>query len=227
MRDPAVIPAAPWRSLVDALLWAHPATPAARAALPRQLANRGGAGITIGGLIRYRDGPVGPYDEVFGAPLVLRTVPPLSHVAFMAVDSQRSVIGGRQNWALPKELATFDGRPGQPGAVVAAGGGWQVRATATARGRRLPFFAGFRCEQVWPDGATRAFAVWMRGRARLGHVEISHGTPSPLAEWLSEGRHQAILVRGRQHVSAPRARPALADAHSRAREKQEPGHRLS
>ena len=218
MRDPAVIPAAPWRSVVDALLWVHPATPAARAALPEQLATHTGAGITIGGLIRYRDGPVGPYDEVFGAPLVLRMVPPLSHVAFMAVDSQPSVIGGRQNWALPKELATVEGRPGQPGTVVAAGEGWHVRATATARRRRFPFFAGFRCAQVWPGGATCEFSVWMRGRARLGRVEISHGTPSPLAQWLAEGRHQAILVCGTQEVSPPRdGSPSSRAARARTR----------
>lgn len=212
MRDSSVIPAAPWRSVVDALLWVHPATPAARAALPQQLASRNGIAITIGGLIRYRDGPVGPYDEVFGAPLVLRMVPPLSHVAFMAVDSQRSVLGGRQNWALPKELATVEGRPGQPGTVVAAGEGWRLRATATARRRRFPFFAGFHCAQVWRDGVTREFSVWMRGRARLGHVEIGHGTPSPLAQWLAEGRHQAILVCGTQDVSAPQARPPSSPA---------------
>lgn len=203
MRDPAVVPAAPWRSVVDAVLWVHRATPAARAALPQQLANGMGVGITIGGLIRYRDGPVGWYDEVLGAPLVLRAIPPLSHVAFMAVDSQPSVIGGRQNWALPKVPATFEGRAGQPGTVVAAGDGWRMSVTATARRRRFPFFAHVRCAQVWPDGRTREFSVWMRGRARLGRVEISHPRPSPLAEWLVEGRHPAILVRGTQEVSAP------------------------
>ena len=212
MRDPAVVPAAPWRSVVDAVLWVHPATPAARAALPPQLADRTGSAITIGGLIRYRDGPVGPYDEVFGAPLVLRAVPPLSHVAFMAVDSQLSALGGRQNWALPKVLATFEGRTGQPGTVVAAGDGWQMSVTATARRRRFPFFARFHCAQVWPDGATREFSVWMRGRARLGRVEISHPSPSPLAEWLVDGPHPAILVRGAQEVSAPRARAKEAKA---------------
>lgn len=204
MRDRADIPAAPWHSAVEALLWVHAATPAARGALPQPLTTRAGIAITIGGLIHYSDGPVGPYDEIFGAPLVLRAVPPLSHVAFMAVDSHPSVTGGRQNWALPKVPATFEGRAGRPGTVTAGGDGWELSVTASARARRFPFWAGFRCAQVWPDGGTREFTVRMRGRTQLGRVEVSHRTRSPLADWLVEGRHQAILLHGTQDVSAPR-----------------------
>lgn len=204
MRVRADIPAAPWHSAVDALLWVHAATPAARDALPQSLDARAGLAITIGGLIHYSDGPVGRYDEIFGAPLVLRAVPPLSHVAFMAVDSQLSVTGGRQNWALPKVPATFEGRAGWPGTVTAGGDGWELSVTATARARRFPFRAAFRCAQVWPDQTTREFTVRMRGRARVGGVEVTHRTRSPLADWLVEGRHQAILLHGTQDVSAAR-----------------------
>jgi hypothetical protein len=45
------IPPAPRRSSVDALLWLHPATAAARALLPPQLTARAGIPVTIGGLI--------------------------------------------------------------------------------------------------------------------------------------------------------------------------------
>src|SRR5204862_5861644 len=48
------IPGPPWHSEVDALLWLHRALPAARAALPPQLAARAGLPITMGGLISYR-----------------------------------------------------------------------------------------------------------------------------------------------------------------------------
>jgi pimeloyl-ACP methyl ester carboxylesterase len=197
-------PPAPWHSAVDALLWLHPARPAARGVLPQPLAGRAGIGVTIGGLIAYREGPVGPYAEVFGAPVLLRGAPLLSHVAFMAVDAEESVAGGRGNWALPKVLATFDGSPGRPGTVTAAGGGWELRVTATARRRRLPFAATFRCAQVWPDGGVREFSVTMRGRARLARAEIRHGAESALAGWLAAGRHPALLIRGTQDVSAPR-----------------------
>lgn len=103
---PAEIPPPPWRSSVDALLWLHSATRAARGLLSPQLATRAGMPVTIGGLISYRDGPVGPYGEVFGAPVMLRGAPMLSHISFMAVDSAASVAGGRGNWALPKSSRT-------------------------------------------------------------------------------------------------------------------------
>jgi hypothetical protein len=197
-------PQAPWRSAVDALLWFHAARPAARGVLPPPLAGRDGIGVTIGGLIAYREGPVGPYAEVFGAPVMLRGAPLLSHVAFMAVDSEESVAGGRGNWALPKVLAAFHGSPGRPGTVTAAGGDWELGVTTTARRRRLPFAATFRCAQVWADGGVREFSVTMRGRARLAHAEVHHGAASSLDGWLTAGRHPALLICGTQDVSVPR-----------------------
>jgi hypothetical protein len=186
---------------VDALLWLHPAARAARGLLPPQLAGRAGMPFTIGGLISYRDGPVGPYGEVFGAPVMLRGAPMLSHVPFMAVDSAASVAGGRGNWALPKELADFDGDPGRPGEVTARGDGWALRITTTARARRLPMTMTMRAAQVWADGQVRTFSVRMRGRAQLANVKLEHLVASPLGDWLMAGRHLAVLLSGRQDVS--------------------------
>lgn len=199
--DPTDIPPAPWHSAIDALLWVHPATATARDALAPQLLARASAPITVGGLIAYHEGPVGPYNEVFGAPVVLRAARMLSHVPFMAVDSERSVAGGRGNWALPKELATFTGTPGVPGVVAASGDGWGLTITVRARTRRLPFSATFTCVQVWPDGNEREFSVRMRGRARLAQAQVRHGTPSALAGWLSNGHHLAVMISGVQDVS--------------------------
>jgi hypothetical protein len=201
--DTSEIPPAPWHSSVDALLWLHPAAPAARGLLPPQLAARAGPPVTVGGLISYREGPVGPYGEVFGAPVMLRGAPMLGHIPFMAVDSAASIAGGRGNWALPKELAEFDGDPGRPGAVTARGEGWALRITTTARAHRLPMTMTMRAAQVWADGRVRSFSVRMRGRARLAGVEVEHLVASPLADWLVEGRHLAVLVSGRQDVSPP------------------------
>lgn len=186
---------------MDGLLWLHRATSAA--ALPSQLLPRAGLPITIGGLISYREGPVGPYGEIFGAPIMLRGRRLLSHVAFMAVDSSASVAGGRGNWALPKELAHFDGDPGRAGVVTARGENWEVRVTATPRPRRLPLTITIRCAQVWADGRVREFAVRIRGRAQLARVDVEHVVASPLADWLAGGRHLAVLVSGKQDVSPP------------------------
>jgi hypothetical protein len=189
---------------VHALLWCHRATPAAGGELPHQVAARGGLPITVGGLISYLDGPVGPYGEIFGAPLVLRPVPPVSHVAFMAVDSPASAGGGRRNWALPKVLASFDGEPGRPGTVTARGDGWDVRVSATARARRFRAVATIRCAQLWPDGVVREFSVRMRGPAQLARVEVEHRVASPLSRWLANGRHVGVVISGTQDVSTPR-----------------------
>jgi hypothetical protein len=199
--SPSEIPSAPWRSSVDAVLWLHPAARTARALLPPQLAARAGMPVTIGGLVAYRDGPVGPYREIFGAPIMLRGAPMLSHIPFMAVDSAASVAGGRGNWALPKELADFDGDPGRPGTLTARGDGWELRIRTTARRRQLPMAMTMRGAQVWADGQVRTFSVRMRGRARLARVEVEHLVASPLGDWLVEGRHLAMLVSGRQDVS--------------------------
>jgi hypothetical protein len=204
---PPGVPAAPWTSTVEALLWVHRAAPAARAALPAQLARRAGLPLTIGGLIAYLDGPVGPYDEIFGAPVMLRGVPLLSHVPFMAVNSAASVAGGRGNWALPKVLGTFSHErgDGRPPAVIARGEGWEVGLTTVVRPRPLPFAAAWRCAQVWPDGAVREFTVRMRGRARLARVGVRQQAPSALGEWLVAGRHLGVAISGVQHVT-----PAVA-----------------
>ena len=198
-----MIPAAPWRSVIDAVLWCHPATPAARDALAPELSERSGAPITLGALVTYREGPVGPYDEIVGAPLLLR--PLVAHVPFIAVDSERSIAGGRGNWALPKVLARFEGDVGRAGRATARGDGWAVAVTTAARKRRLPFVGSFRCVQLWPDGTPREFSVRVRGSARLGHAQVEHEVASPLAEWLAGGRHPAILLSGVQDVLAPQA----------------------
>jgi hypothetical protein len=165
-----VIPPAPWISEIDAVIWLQRAP------------------LAIAGLISYREGPVGPYGEAFFAPLGPRG----ARVTFMAVDSETSMDGGRGNWALPKEMAHFDGDPGTPGRVTVSGDDWTLAVTTRVRSRSVPAFGAFVCAQPWPDGVTRAFRVTIRGRARLGSVEVE-----------GRGRHAAVLLSGRQVVGPP------------------------
>jgi len=79
-----------------------------------------------------------------------------------------------------------------------------VHITATVRPRRVPFAAAFGCRQVWSDGLSREFTVRMRGRARLARVQVRHGAPSALSEWLVEGHHVALAITGTQQVSVVR-----------------------
>ena len=131
--------------------------------------------------------------------------PLVAHVPFIAVDSERSIAGGRGNWALPKVPASFDGDVGRAGRSTAEGDGWALSVAVGARPRRLPFFGVFRCVQVWPDGRAREFRVRVRGRAQVGHAEVEHHTASALSDWLVAGRHPAILISGVQDVLAPPA----------------------
>ena len=71
----------------------------------------------IGGMVRYLETPVGPYDEVLGMVGSRTGLRPWGSVAFMSVDSEPSLVGGRSNWAIPKTLGSFDGI-GTPRAVA-------------------------------------------------------------------------------------------------------------
>lgn len=200
---PTSPPPAPWRSLVDAVVWFHRAMPQARATLPPELAGRGTLPVTTASLVAYHRGPVGPYGELLASPVLLRGGLGSGHVPFIAVDSPASVAGGRRNWALPKQLATFDGAPGRPGRVLVEGDGWALEVTTRARSRRLPLLGTGRCTQVWPDGIARTFGVTMRGRLQAGWVEVDHRPGSPLTALLRPGRHPALLVSGVQLVEPP------------------------
>jgi hypothetical protein len=65
--------------------------------------------VTLGAFVRYTDTPVGAYDEVLGIIGSRTGLRPWGNVAFMSVDSESSLVGGRTNWAMPKTLARFDG----------------------------------------------------------------------------------------------------------------------
>jgi hypothetical protein len=164
------VPPAPWTSQIDAVVWLQRAP------------------LALAGLISYREGPVGPYGEAFLAPLGARG----AQVMFMAVDSEQSMAGGHRNWALPKEMARFDGDPGTPGHVTVTGDGWAWDVTTRARGRSFPALGLYVVAQPWPDGVVRPFRVTVRGRARLGSVHVE-----------GRGRRAAVLISGRQVVGPP------------------------
>jgi Acetoacetate decarboxylase (ADC) len=202
--DPAEVPGPPWSSDIDAVLWWHAASSRAPDALPAPLARRAHVPITLGGLVAYRHGPVGPYRELFASPVLLSGGRALAHVPFIAVDSPASVAGGRRNWALPKVAARFDSDPGGRGRVEVSGRDWALAVTITARPRRLPAWGVFSCAQVWPDGRVRRFTVRVRGSAAVGSVHVEALRASESTGWLHPGRHRALLLSGTQHVSEPR-----------------------
>jgi hypothetical protein len=179
---------APWDCRLEAVVWWHRARPEAAAALPPPLRGRR-LPVTLAGLIRYRDSPVGPYREVVACPMViLDGLVPTGHVPFIAVDSPASLHAGRENWALPKVPASF---PGAPGAAAPAS--WSVAARVRARRRRLPIALAARCLQVDPTGALLAFWVLGAGLAAPARARVQLAGPERPA-WLGQGDHPALVL---------------------------------
>ena len=104
---------APWTVNCSAVLWTSRPTAAPRDALPPSLRDHRAA-VVVGGMVRYLETPVGPYDEVFGIVMLRESrTRPFGHVAFMAAEAPPHLVGDRSHWALPKNAQTFGGRGGQ------------------------------------------------------------------------------------------------------------------
>ena len=186
--DHPPVPAAPWRVRAEILVWVHrPATPSA---LPAALGRRR-PWLTVGGLLRYSASPVDAYAELF-AGLLLPGRMATQHVPFVAVDSRVSLRGGHRNWALPKTMAAFTGRPGTDRCLRAGAGDWELEADVEAFGPLVPLALWPRTVQVWPDGTARSFGTRIWGRAQLGRVTVRiDGAGSP-QRWLLPGRSLAV-----------------------------------
>ena len=205
LRLPGASAPAPWATVLDAVIWFHRAAPGAAERLPRALRGRRSLPVTVGGLIRYRETPVGPYHEVLASPVLLAGPRgPEACVPFIAVDSLASVHGGRENWALPKTLARFEWPDAPRGGfeLDAEGRGWSVHATVRPRARRLPFAAPSRNRQITPAGEEITFDSRWRGRARLASVELETRGPT-LPGWLCSGHHPALVLEGARLLVGP------------------------
>src|SRR4051812_426354 len=159
---------APWTVEAKAVVWCARGSAAATEALPPAL--RGGASglAVVGGIVRYASTPVGPYDEVFGLVGSRTGVKPWGSVAFMSVDSEASLVGGRAHWAMPKTLGEFTGQVGGGRTMTATGAegsAWQVTARPTTYGPLLPMRSRGLCRQEFPGG--RVGDSLMRGRGRI------------------------------------------------------------
>jgi hypothetical protein len=201
-RLPASSPPAPWHAIADAVVWLHRAAPGATLLQLGDLRGRPAIPLTVAAFIRYRETPVGPYDEILAAPVLLaERLLPAATVPFIAVDSLASLRGGREQWALPKALARF---AFAGDAARAEGDGWSVSARVRARPRELPIALALRDRQPLPGGGSALVDIRVRGRARLGRVAVTAEGPE-LPSWLLPGPHPAVVIRGgRMIFGAPR-----------------------
>lgn len=189
---------APWRVRGSAVVWWGRAGANAREALPESLAQTHKPVMVIGGFVRYADTPVGTYDEVFG--IVTSKGPGgskdiVSTVAFMAVDSPTSLVGGRTNWSMPKTLACFEGAPDSE---MTARSNTDHAWTVTSRARALPIgitrSAKAVIRQAFPNGSLGDTAMESGARMRPAMISVGVESDGPLADWLKPGRRFGMIL---------------------------------
>ncbi|KAF8315726.1 hypothetical protein DL93DRAFT_2227364 [Clavulina sp. PMI_390] len=85
----------------------------------------GGMGMVM--IVRYKDSPAGPYDELIMIPGSFKNPkgPPSLRVTRIYVSSMKSIWNGRRNWNIPKHLAHFTFTPS-----TTVKGGTEVRVYA-------------------------------------------------------------------------------------------------
>ena len=196
-RLPEEVPPAPWTCEARAVVWYARGSAAATEALPPSLRRSASGLAVVGGVVRYSSTPVGPYDEVFGLVGSRTGIRPWGSVAFMSVDSEASLAGGRGNWAMPKTLGTFTGEVGSGQTLTASGADastWRISVRPTAYGPRLPMRSRGRCRQEFPDGRLGESLMNGRGRIRLALVDVEVESDGPLPTWLRPGRHVGAVV---------------------------------
>ncbi|OBK23265.1 hypothetical protein A5634_05680 [Mycobacterium asiaticum] len=178
------------------MLWVGRGGRAAAAALPPSLSGSS-ALATVGGFVRYTDTPVGAYDEVLGMVGSRRGLRPWGNVAFMSVDSESSLVGGRTNWAMPKTLARFDGELGD-GRLITANSAdepsWTVSATPRVKGPAIPLKAKATARQQFADGRVGDSLLSFPGRIRPALVTVGVSSAGPLPTWLRPGLHLGAFV---------------------------------
>jgi hypothetical protein len=207
---------APWTCVCDAVLWLGRGGSAATGALAPALHGARSLAV-VGAMVRYRETPVGPYDEVLGLVGSHTGLRPWGSVAFMAVDSRDSLVGGRINWALPKTLATFEGEVAAGSTFTARGADavpWQVTARSRVLGPSVPLGAAGVARQVFPEGGVGSSRLSARARVRAAVVTVDVASDGPLTSWLRSGRHPGLVV---QDARFTLAEPSLVPVPPRCR----------
>lgn len=166
-------------------------------------------------LVRYASSPVGPYDELLWAEVRDSPVGLRPTVTRIVVSTEASVVWGRRNWGIPKELAAFgwsgsgliggsDGRRGEGGQVRVTGAGGEMLA-------HLGFRVGGPRVLVWTGVVPGAWRT-------LAQPDL---TPEPDADADAAGPRRTLLttVQARGRVQAARLsavqgafHPALMDS---------------
>lgn len=202
---------APWTVTCEAVVWLCRGGTAATRALPPALRGAHRGLVVVGGVVRYTDTPVGPYDEVFGIVGSRTGRRGWGSVCFMSVDSPASLVGGRANWGMPKTLGAFTGEVGSGSTVVARGADatdWSVSVTPHVRGPRLPARSRATTRQELDGGRVAHSRLSASAKVRPALVDVEVASAGDLADWLRPGRHLGAVVERSSFTLAPPTFPA-------------------
>ncbi len=138
---------------------------------------RGDLGVTM--FVDYASSDVGPYKELLCAPRRFRFADRRTHwsISTIFVDSEASVVNGRRNWGIPKELATFslEGDEETEHIKVSKDGSTVAELTFSSGWPKL-HFSTLMLPRPWyrfgqeMDGETFVFAPRARGRVKRGRL---------------------------------------------------------
>lgn len=183
--------------------------------LPPELRDQALLGPSIVMFVDYADSPAGPYRELLYIPGRCETADGRRAwtVTRIYVSSWDSVVNGRQNWGIPKDLAEFERTStGRGERIRVAVGNRQIASLELeSRGPALPVHAGLlpgglRRIVQYHAGRSFEFTPVARGRAalaRAGRLETDTGLFPDLA-----GGRLALALRVprfRLHFPAPTA----------------------
>lgn len=191
---PATAPPAPWTVQARALMWTGRANRRVVQTLPRRLRQGWRPVLTAVSLVSYSKTPVGPYEEVVAAVILLRGRHRIVHVPFIAVDSPTSVVGGRENWALPKTLARFEGAPMAGTTMSSRGDGFDIEAKARSLGPAFPARSTATLVQERPTGGLWQTALTISARVRPALITVTLSGSAQLEGWLPRGRFVGLVA---------------------------------
>jgi len=196
-RLPANEAPAPWAVHSQAVIWYARGGASATQALPPALRSGHRGLAVVGGVVRYDETPVGPYDEVFGLVGSRDGRRGFGTVSFMSVDSEASIVGGRANWGMPKTLGAFEGAIGSGRTMTARGAdavGWRVTVTPRVIGPRIPFSMKAVTRQEVSEGRVGDSRLDGKARIRPALVKVEVESDGTLADWLRPGWHLGAVV---------------------------------
>ncbi|MEM9057863.1 MAG: hypothetical protein AAGD86_10320 [Pseudomonadota bacterium] len=153
---------APWHLTGDGLMLFYRTDDAWRQRRPAAWRGR----LAVAMWVNYRTSPVGPYREWL---LIPGQCPnPRGHhysIGDIFVDSPDSLLGGQQNWGIPKRLASFQWDADDAlfeASLESEDGTWEV--SGAARGPAVPVPALWQPFRLYQQRA--GFDFWVRPTAR-------------------------------------------------------------